>query len=301
MTAPRRLRAAGGSLRRFVAPKAAAVRSVAGLPAGHPAVVRGVTLFPSTVVSPEEAPRLLVSGVNSSKIGGRIQKGPWRGLRVFTLTLEERATCPRSCAVWRECFGNGMPFARRHRAGADLEYLLSAEIAMLSDEYPAGIAIRLHVLGDFYSARYAARWAVLLRRYPRLHLFGFTAHPDGSPIAQIIERMNGRWPERCAIRFSRAAPSGQAMEATTIWRQPEAARVPEGIVCPAQTGGTDCCATCGLCWAPAAAARPIVFIGHGRLGTKPRSDGHRLPVEVRGRGGLLSAATASARNERVSP
>lgn len=259
-------RDSGGHLRRFVTPKPHGERDRAALPEQHPAVIEGRTIFRSTVIDPEAAPRLLVSGHNHGKIGRKIRKGPWRGLPVYCLTLEERATCPRSCHLWRECYGSAMHMARRHRPGPELEALLGAELADLAEQHARGFAVRLHILGDFYSVRYAARWAVWLCWLRPLHIFGFTAHPDGSPIADLIERMNGRWPDRCAIRFSRARPSGQAMEATTIWHHPEGPKVGTALVCPAQTGRTACCATCGLCWHPAMAAKPIAFIGHGKRG-----------------------------------
>lgn len=260
-------RSAGGTLRRFSVPRASADRASAALAAHHPALLEARSIFPSTVVQPSASPRLLVSGHNAAKIGARIVKGPWRGLPVYTLTLEERATCPVSCHLWAECYGNAMPFARRHFGGRELEAVLSQELAALAAQHTGGFAVRLHVLGDFYSVRYAARWAVWLHRIPQLHVFGFTAHLDHHAAGQMVERMNGRFPDRCVIRFSRRRPTGQGFEATTIWRRPEGPRVPEGLVCPAQTGRTECCATCGLCWHPAAAATPIVFIGHGRRST----------------------------------
>ena len=42
-----------------------------------------------------------------------VTKGRWRGYPVFTLTLEERATCPSYCEQWDECYGNNMPFGAR--------------------------------------------------------------------------------------------------------------------------------------------------------------------------------------------
>lgn len=76
---------------------------VARLPAiASPALVEGRTLYPGTVV--EELPRnILKSGSNSSKIGGMVLKGRWKGMPIYTLTLEERATCPTSCGHWRSC------------------------------------------------------------------------------------------------------------------------------------------------------------------------------------------------------
>jgi hypothetical protein len=254
----------GGTLRRFVGVKPAGIREEAELLPWHPALRQRRTIFPSTVATAEEAPRLLVSGHNNPKLGREVRVGAWMGMPIFHLTLEERATCPASCHHWASCYGNNMHLARRHAAGAELEYLLGAELAALAEAHPDGFAVRLHTLGDFYSLRYAARWSVWLRALPELHLFGFTAWGDETPIGQMVERMNGRHPDRCAIRFSRAKPSGQGWEAVTVWRQPDAPRVAEGQVCPAQLGLTECCATCGLCWSPAMAETPIVFIGHGR-------------------------------------
>ena len=50
-----------------------------------------------------EFENVLKCGRNNSKIGGDVLVGRLRGARIFTLTLEERATCPRSCAMWRAC------------------------------------------------------------------------------------------------------------------------------------------------------------------------------------------------------
>lgn len=254
----------GNGLSRFAHVTKRVKRGDVGLRADHPALVVGRTIYPSTVVAPHESPRLLVSGINASKIGKAITRGAWRGLPIYTLTLEERATCPRACALWRECYGNAMHLARRHRHGRDLELALGDELAALACRHPRGFAVRLHVLGDFYSARYAARWAVWLRRIPQLHVFGFTAWADGSPIAQLIERMNGAFADRCAIRFSRSAPSGQGWEAITIWREPEGHRVAEGLMCPQQAGRTATYGSCGLCWSQALGQTPIVFVGHGK-------------------------------------
>lgn len=238
-----------------------------GLAPDHPAVLDGRTLFPRSVVSAARSPRLLVSGHNNPKLGRTVAKGAWRGMPLVHLTLEERATCPRSCTVWRECYGNGMHLARRHAPGAELEARLAIELFDLAKRHPAGFVVRLHSLGDFYSDGYAMRWLAWLGAIPALRVFGFTAHPRDSMRGALIDDMNRRWPDRCALRFSVMAPTGRAPEAMTIWAgEPTPAGV---IICPAQTGKTACCATCGLCWAPAAQGRAIGFIGHGRFGRRP--------------------------------
>ncbi len=254
----------GDTLRRFAAVLPHAQREGAGLRVDHPALSERRSIFPSTVHFADEVDRVLVSGANNPKLGLRVEKGPWRGMPIYHLTLEERATCPETCSLWRECYGNTMHLARRHRHGRELETVLGAELRGLADKHPQGFVVRLHTLGDFYSVRYASLWAVWLRWIPQLHIFGYSAREDGTSIADVIERLNGRFRGRCLIRFSRPRPSGMAYEATTIWEQPEGQWLDAGLVCPAQTERTACCATCGLCWSDTMRATTIVFIGHGR-------------------------------------
>ena len=247
-------------------------RADAALRPDHPALRLRRTIFPSTVVDAEASERLLVSGINSPKLGRAVRKGAWAGMPIYHLTLEERATCP-PCHLARECYGNAMHLARRHRHGPEMEQLLGAELQALHEVHErrhGGLVVRLHTLGDFYSLRYVARWAVWMRALPGLRVFGFTSHPRGSRIGALLERLNKRHPDRWVIRFSVPAPTGKPREATTIWRHPEEAVVPEGIVCPAQRKAAGSCGECGLCWAEAAADRTIVFIGHGRKTRKAR-------------------------------
>lgn len=234
---------------------------VSPLPERHPAVVGGRTYFPKAVVEAEGAPRLLVSGANSLKLGARVLKGRWRGAAIYHLTLEERATCPRSCANWRTCYGNSMPVARRHTHGPALERRLEEEVAQLARRHRRGFIVRLHTLGDFYSVAYVALWARLLARHSGLRVFGYTAWPRDSEIGAAVLALTNRSWARFAIRFSGAAPSAQG--ATTIWFDPGPKKVPGAILCPTQTGATACCATCGLCWASAARDKAIAFMGHG--------------------------------------
>ena len=130
-----------------------ATGTVTGLPAHHPAVRQGRTLFPSTVTAPAAAPRIFVGGHNHRKLGKTIAKGGWLGFKVYALTLEERATCPTTCHHWRTCYGNGMHWSRRLTHGNELEDAIDQELPVLQRRHPDGFAIRLHVLGDFYSVR----------------------------------------------------------------------------------------------------------------------------------------------------
>lgn len=244
-------------------------KQVKGLADDHPAVTEGRTLFPTTVVAPFDSPRLLVSGHNSRKLGKQVVKGPWKGMPIYQLTLEERATCDRSCEFWKICYGNAMHMARRHKHGPALEKGLHSELGLLQRQYPKGFVVRLHVLGDFYSVEYVQLWRKWLQEFPALRVFGYTGRPRDSEIGKAIKSLTDKHWYRFAIRFSEAGSKPQG--ATVIFRKPESAVVPEGLVCPYDSGATECCATCGLCWAESARDKTIVFVAHGNTNAgRPR-------------------------------
>jgi hypothetical protein len=237
---PRKGYGHGGVLRRFESIEAKGSRFV--MADTHPALVQGRTIFPSRVFPAATVPRLLIDGHNSRKIGRRVMKGRLKGAPIFTLTLEERATCPRSCTEWRSCYGNNMQFARRAAAGPALEHRLWRELADKQAAHPGGFLVRLHVLGDFYSVDYAELWADALEEFPALNIFGYTARGHDSAIGAVIRGVLGLHPDRFHIRFSGLdAPSDGSVVIERGTATPH-------VICPAQTGGTDCCATCALCW-----------------------------------------------------
>lgn len=257
------------TVRRFASKEIEPERSVGLLP-GHPALSEGRTIFPSTVVASKDSPRFLVSGHNNPKLGKAVLKGPRTGWPIYQLSLEERATCPRSCVVWSECYGNAMPYARRHTPDADFLRFLIAEVTTVCRAHPEGLLIRLHTLGDFYSVEYVYVWASLLNQFPQLHIFGYTARrvDDGdhetSQIARAIETLTeGAW-DRFAIRTSGISPARS--RSIVVHADPQA---PNVIVCPAQTSDTEACASCGLCWAGAARDKTIAFLKHGMKSRAP--------------------------------
>lgn len=215
-------------------------------PIGHGALSEARTIYPSGVHDPSEPGDLLKSGHHNPKVGAKVTKGPWAGMPIYTLALEERATCPPTCRQWRACMGNNMPFQTRWRHGEDFEFWLQREIAALQLEHPRGFVVRLHVLGDFYSVGYVTLWRAMMGACPALHVFGFTARIDvDDPITQAIARIRREHRARWWVRFSDA---GEPVMSTEIVDLPEHAS-PGSIVCPQQTGKTLSCGTCGLCWA----------------------------------------------------
>lgn len=223
----------------------------------HDAAARGQTLYPATVKHPGLVDRVLKSGHNNMKIGAVVLKGRWRGMPIYTLTLEERQTCPRSCAHWLDCFGNKMPFVQRLRHGDPLVWALGSEIAALAKRHRGGFVVRLHVLGDFYSVAYLEQWVAWLKQHPALHAFGYTAWPASSPIGAAVRAASDRLWDRFAIRTSNGPHAERATR--TLYARPAEPVVDGAIVCPAQVDRTACCATCALCWST---RRNIAFLAH---------------------------------------
>ncbi len=211
---------------------------------------KGHTIFLKQVKPPKAVSRLLQPASTNKKLGDGakvITKGKWKDFPMYQLSLEERRTCPKSCNQWATCYGNNMPFANRvdHEA-KDFLSTLESELAMLSWQHFAGFVVRLHVLGDFYSAAYVRFWQRMLKELPNLKIFGYTHRASTSPEGTEIRELNrlGAW-----IRWSDA---GGPMSANTH-------SVKGDIICPEQTGKTKSCMTCGLCWSVSA---PIRFLMH---------------------------------------
>lgn len=205
------------------------------------------TRFKSRVIAPNDMTTLLVSGHSNVKIGRDVRKGRFKGYWIYTLSLEERATCPRKCAHWTTCYGNSAPLAKRidHTDPAFLPRL-EREIGQLCrTRGRKGILIRLHALGDFYSEQYVAFWWRMLAEHKNLAVFGYTARCTFTdPIGVDIDAMNARFGFRCMIRESDGGwPGMSTVSIATAADKPD-----DAFLCPEQTGQTQCCATCAACW-----------------------------------------------------
>lgn len=220
------------------------------------AVREGRTRFPSRVTLPDDK-RVLKSGRSNTKLGGKVTKGAWKGMPIYSLTLEERATCPTTCKLWRSCYGNRMHLATRYKVGPELIYRLQQELRKLQERHPRGFVVRLHVLGDFYSTAYVDKWAEWLLDFPALRIFGYTAWQTDTPIGHTIARWRDLMWGRFAIRTSGAEKGPR----TAVYPAGLLAGLMEkdAIPCPAQVNKTASCGTCALCWST---TRPIAFLEH---------------------------------------
>ena len=179
------------------------------------AIEQGSTQYTKTVTPPGishvtgQPTRMLKRAADNAKLGGgrtvrTWQRGPFKGLPLYSLTLEERATCDRSCPVWDLCYGDHMPFASRFDAtldeGRPLMRLLEQELCDLDNRHPEGYSVRLHVLGDFFSLRYVVFWRRSLRRHPGLRAYGYT-HRTGA-LSRAIDKVFMEFPGRFVLMQS---------------------------------------------------------------------------------------------------
>lgn len=215
----------------------------------NPILVEGRTMFPKRVKSSSDR-NILGGAENNTKLGNGkriIRKGKWKGMPLFTLTLEERKTCPRSCEHWRDCFGNNMYLATRISHKDSFFEDLEREISNYAQRYPNGFVVRLHVLGDFFSVEYVELWGRLLKAFPQLKTFGYSAVKDGE-ISKALHTLRKKYRKRFQIRQSSNNSFSKRRKFLKFAANEKFKG--KGIVCPHSTGQVESCVTCGLCFEP---------------------------------------------------
>ena len=151
--------------------------------------------------------------------------------------------------------------------------------------------VRMHVGGDFYSARYARKWLRIMRRSPRVTFYFYTRSWQIGALRAVLDRMAAL--PNCAAWFScdrdtgvpAAVPPGVRVawlmtapgdtpppgtdlvfRVSRLRRRPE--QTPGPRVCPTEDGiprtRPVTCEGCGVCWRPAPAGRvPLPVIEPG--------------------------------------
>lgn len=224
------------------------------------------TVYPDKVQDPDGSSRVLKDGKGVQKLGGDVLVGELRGAKLVYLALEERATCPRSCAWWDGCYTNNMPLLVRYRHGPDLVARIREEVGELLRKHDM-LLVRLHMAGDFYSVDYVLEWWRLLRDFPGLFAFGFTAWREDTRIGEVIGQLRDQMGDRFNIRTS--GRTGRWGSFTVPLMAEDRAMIGDAVVCPEQRdamrGFTKFthCGSCGLCWKGGREiGRPIAFIEH---------------------------------------
>ena len=200
---------------------------------------------------------MLKRGKQNAKLGDKVTVKMWKGMTMYSLSLEERATCPSDCEQWDNCYGDNMPFAHRFdHTDPDFIPNLEQQLSSLNDKHPNGFVVRLHVLGDFYDGKYIVRWQLWLHQFENLRVFGYTHHSANSQLGNMINNVNRIHPDRFRVRFS---DDWDTEFSAHVVQSRDLEYVEHGVICPEQLGKTDSCATCGYCWS---SDQPIVFIEH---------------------------------------
>lgn len=245
------------------------------------AVMNGVSVYGNRVKSVADGMAKTETVIKKStnvKLGKKVTKGKLAGFPIYTVTLQERATCPASCIHWHDCYGNNMMFAVRYNADADLIAAMESELHVLQEKHPAGFLVRLHVLGDFYSVQYVAQWGKWLAMFPALHVYGYTANQFDAldnkerAIGQAILSLRLACGIRFAVRFSGSFTDDFSALSADDDRAADLLKAKKAFICPTQiskqTGKlakkdeqtlADSCGDCGLCWQ---ASKPVVFLTH---------------------------------------
>jgi len=202
---------------------------------------------------------LAVKHSTNEKLGKKVQRGWLKGYSIKTLTLEERATCPASCVHWKTCYGNNLHLATRYAVDDHLIPQIEFSLFQHAAKHPQGFLVRLHILGDFFSVDYVKQWETWLEMFPNMSVFGYTARIDGDEITSELKRLKKKYGLRFAIRWS--GDQSQSFAALSMDDPRTVAKVEakQAFICPAQTGKTSGCDTCGLCWT---SDKSVAFITH---------------------------------------
>jgi len=217
----------------------------------HKAIQNMTTVYQKNLHDPKTYKFNILKPSTNKKLGKKITKGRWKGMKFYTLALVERETCDPNCEHLEDCYGNNMPFAHRFIANKYLTIRMAKELNVLDKRHPNGYVVRLHILGDFYSVPYVKWWNVQLVNRPALRVYGYSRWHPGSTIGDALETVRNKHSDSFKIRFSNRPDDPMSANSETL--------TDKGITCPVQLDKTPSCGTCGLCWAT---PKPIRFLSH---------------------------------------
>jgi hypothetical protein len=190
------------------------------------------------------------------KLGKKITKGHLKGAKMYTLTLEERKTCPKTCFHWSTCYGNNLHLATRYTYDEALLLQIEDDLEFYNSKNKP-FMVRLHVLGDFADVAYVNFWQTMLDKFQHLNIYGYTAHQLNTELGDMLQDMVGaRFMVRISGNFASKTMNALSYDDTRAVKQIE---TKQAFLCPVQEDKTDSCGTCGLCWI---AQKNVVFKTH---------------------------------------
>ena len=229
-------------------------------PVRDEAIRQGTTMWPQQIFDPGDYPYSILKTSQNTKLTSgnpnkRIRAGKWAGMKMKTITLVERETCPDSChwkgAVNEQgevkgggCYMNNMRNAPRLKYTPALMPRVGNEITDYLDKHEEGVVVRWQVGGDAPDVKYVEDWGELGRAYPNLGQYGYSHWHPVTPIGDAIRKLN------------RESDWGQFSLRFSDWDGPDpsyngwfgAIQDAPSVICPFQLGQVADCASCGLCW-----------------------------------------------------
>jgi len=219
------------------------------------------TIYKKNIHNLEDYKFKVLKPSTNKKLGKKVLKGQFKEYKFLTLTLTERLTCPKDCHHWETCYGNNMPFA--HRMDTSNEQLLKNRIYKdIKNLNGKKALIRLHILGDFFSVSYTMFWDMILKDFPNIAIYGYTANNIKSKyetsrnIASTISFLRNIHKERFSIRFSNDLDNQFSANSFDVVKPVKG----KSILCPVQEDKTPNCGACGLCWS--SNDKQIIFKTH---------------------------------------
>lgn len=215
----------------------------------------------------------------NSKLGKKVFRGTLEEYYIYTITFEERATCPRVCEHWKNCYGNNM--RNGVRFGTRTEEERQAVIAQIEKDLahwqkltdkrnaerakkkiplaPIGFLVRVHVLGDFFSVEYANMWRKWLNMFPSMVVFGYSRWlPEESEIGDALLSirnefgMNATTGGRFCLHFSSDKNHGSGALSADVDGVLDLVESGDAFICPEQQQSEERAngpnpVTCGSC------------------------------------------------------
>ena len=217
----------------------------------HQAIVNSQTMYRKNLHDAGNYKYAVIKASTNIKLGNKVTKGHLKGARIFTLTLEERATCDSECEHWLDCYGNNMPFGHRFEANDALMVSIERDLDKL-DAKGKPYLVRLHILGDFFDLQYILFWRKQLKNRELLNIYGYTRNHPNKPLGYALKLLRKQYGERFAIRFSNYPDDPMSAQSEHVST--------DGIECPHQLGLSESCGDCTLCWTML--TKPVIFYDH---------------------------------------
>jgi ferredoxin len=192
----------------------------------------------------------------------RISDGNSKLGSIPNFSLRPILDCPNCTACAKDCYAIK---AFRMYPAVKLAWSANAKAIRQSDAWIADAEaylakhkpafFRIHVAGDFVSAKYFLQWVEIAKRFPAVRFLAFTKAFDqtkGVKLPANFQLINSAFPGMTMPTSKPIAFAGEPAEYTGALRK----RAERALVCPGV------CDACGACWSLSQSKRDVRFPIH---------------------------------------